>query len=513
MSLTESGTIEKPSVADRPRGKRWLVAMTFLLVGLPAAWHLSSWPTRLRYPGELNDIEGMRLAEMLHLRRGIPIYAPATPRRFDAAIYGPLYYLLGARIIDPNKPGYLPLRLVSVLGTLGCAASCALLAYWLSRSYLAAALSTLLFLSYGFVTLHGLSARSDLMALFLTFSGFLVAYRFRASRLVLWAIPLMLIGLFYKQQFVAAPAAVIIFLVLDKRYRLGAQFAGLLALGGLGLLALFQYRVFAGQDFLLHIVTYNLVPITWTRFAIGILLFGIVFTVPLLVGLEFLRRRPDKLIACYLGCVLFLTLGILGKEGSDSNHFLEMVLIVSCLFSALLAERIREPQRAAELLPLFVATLFLGQLFCPPGPGPDDLRRDQAIQDFLRRDFRPGTKGLGHYAGDLVRAGLDTPVSDIWQHAALVKNGRLPDDGLAAQIRGRCFGVIILTYDLQTVRGDEGSIDAFSDRLRRVILDNYHRVATLPLPGPEMLNEYTDRFDAWVPRLEPGAPDATSVCN
>ena len=90
MSLTESGTIEKPSVADRPRGKRWLVAMTFLLVGLHAAWHLSSWPTRLRYPGELNDIEGMRLAEMLHLRRGIPIYAPATPRRFDAAIYGPL---------------------------------------------------------------------------------------------------------------------------------------------------------------------------------------------------------------------------------------------------------------------------------------------------------------------------------------------------------------------------------------------------------------------------------------
>ncbi len=502
MGLTETETSEKSGVARRPPAKMWLVALALLVVGLPAVWHLSSWPTRLRYPGELNDIEGMRLAEMLHLRRGVPIYAPATAQRFDAAIYGPLYYILGAKLVDPDTPAYLPLRLLSLLATLGCAAGCALLAFWLSRSYLAAALSTLLFFSYEIVTLHGLSARSDLFALLLVFGGFLVAFRFRYGRHLLWAAPLMLAGLFYKQQFVAAPTAVFIFLVLEKRYRLAAQFAGLLALGGLGLLTLFHYVVFAGQDFFLHVVTYNLVPFDWGRFVDAVLVCGVIFIVPTLVGFEFLRRHPNTLIASYLGCVLAFTVFLKGKEGSDTNYFIEVVLILSCLFGALLAERIASPSRTVELLSLVVVTMFLGAIVSSPRPGPDDFQRDQAIQDFLRGNFPPGTKALGHYTGDLVRAGLETPISDIWQHAALVKSARLSDDGLVAQIRGRCFGAIILTYDLQTVSGNVDSINVLNDRLRRAVLENYHRVASLPLPRPQQLNIHSDRFDAWVPRPE-----------
>jgi hypothetical protein len=513
MGLTETGSAEKSSASRHAGVKRWLVAVAFLVVGLPAAWHVSSWPTRLRYPGELDDIEGMRLAEMQHLGRGVPIYAPATPGRFDPAIYGPLYYLLGARLINPNKPAYLPLRLLSLLCTLGCAGGCALLAFWLSRNYLAAAFSVLLFFSYEIVSLHGLSARSDLPALLLVFSGFLVAYRFRHSRLILWAVPLMLAGLFYKQQFVAAPVAVFIFLILEKRYRLAAQFAGLMMAGGLGLLAIFHYVVFAGQDFFLHIVTYNLVPFDWGRFLDAILGFGVIFIVPVLVGFEFLRRHPNKLVACYLGCLIAFTVFLKGKVGSDTNYFIEPILILSFLFGSLLAERIEVPSRTAELLVLALVTMFVGTIVCPLGLRPDDFQRDRAIQDFLRRSFPPGTKALGHYTGDLIRAGLETPISDIWQHAALVKNRRLSDEGLGSQIRGKCFGVIVLTYDLKSVGGNVRSINVLNDRLRRAILENYRRIATLPLPQPEMLNVHSNRFDAWVPRPQAGTPVPASACD
>ena len=82
--------------------------------------------------------EGRQLKDMIDLRQGSPIYAPATPERFNSAAYGPLFYLLASRLIDPSRPDFLQLRLLSMLATLGLAAGCALLAYRLARSYLAA---------------------------------------------------------------------------------------------------------------------------------------------------------------------------------------------------------------------------------------------------------------------------------------------------------------------------------------------------------------------------------------
>ncbi len=513
MGHGESETSEKSGTARHPRTTIWLVTLAFLLVGLPAAWHVSSWPTRLRYPGELNDIEGMRLAEMLHVRRGIPIYAPATPRRFDAAIYGPLYYLLGAKIIDPNKPAYLPLRLLSLLATLGCAVGCAFLAFWLGRSYLAAVFAPLLVLGFGFVTHHGLSVRSDAVALLLVLWGFIVAYRFQRSSALLLASPLMLLGFFYKQQFVAAPLAVGVFLLLERRYRLALQFASLLALGGLASFAFFQFVVFRGEAFFSHFLLYNLVPFSWTEFGWGLVFFGLVLLIPVLMGVEFLRLCPDRLLSCYLGCATLLSLLTFGKEGSDSNYFLELVFIVSCLFAALLAMRIEAQAGVVELLVLVGVTLFFGQCFTPPSPSPEDFRRDRAIQDFLRHKFPPGTEALGHYAGDLVRAGLETPISDTWQYSALIRNGTFSDQDLLVRVQGHCFGVIVSTFDLKDEPEGEGSSNYLNRRLRRAICENYQLDASLPLPWPESLGKHSERFDVWVPRPGPEAASRSFPCD
>jgi hypothetical protein len=144
----------------------WLVA--FLLAGFFSARNLATWPTRIRYPGE-ESYEGSAMVEIARLAQAVPIYAPPSSEGFAGATYGPLYYLAGARLVNPKRPSYLPLRLLSALGILGCAAGCGLLAFRLSRSHLAASLSPLIFLSYGIVTFHGVSALSDSVALFLFF--------------------------------------------------------------------------------------------------------------------------------------------------------------------------------------------------------------------------------------------------------------------------------------------------------------------------------------------------------
>jgi hypothetical protein len=472
------------------------------LAGFFAGLQISTWPVRLRYPGELNDIEGMRLVEMLHLRRGVPIYALPSAERFDASIYGPLYYLLGARLIDPAAPGYLPIRLLSLFSTLGLAAGCGVLAFWLARRAFAAALAPLLFLSYGFVTRHGLSARSDVAAGLLAFLGFLLAFRFQRDRRILLAIPFMLLSFLYKQQYVAGPLAVTLFLLIHRRYRQAAEFAGLLAAGGLALLGIFQFLVFPGQAFFQHFLLYNVTPFSWLQFKYaGLMFFALVILVPLLLAAEFLRRQRGRLLGCYLGCAVVLALVTVAKEGSDAHYWLESVLALSALVAALAAERAAAREGITEVVILLAVALFFARLFTPPSPGPKDFARDQAIQTYLRRSFPPGTLALSHWAGDLVRAGLDLPVSDPDQYLYLVRKRILSDQSLLDQIRGHRFGALVFDYDLRDAQAAASRGNRLPSAWSQAILASYDLNASLEMPEPEKVLP-TDRFYIWVPRGE-----------
>jgi hypothetical protein len=487
-----------PHRLDRRQG---LTLAALLLAGGLAAWSLSTWPVKLRYPGEWCGIEGMRLAEMQHLRHGIPIYAPASAERFDATIYGPLYYLAGARLIDPAKPAYFPLRLLSALAVLGCAGFAGWLAFRISGCALAGGLAPLSFLSYAFVSLYGISGRADSCALLLSFGAVLVAHQFRESPKILLAMPLFLLSFFYKQQYVAAPLATILFLALERRYRLAAAFAGLMTAGAAVGLILFQFLIFRGQDFLLHFLRYNLAPFSWVQFKGAMAVFGILLLVPLLVGLESLRVHREKFLACYLVCAVASALLGAGKEGSDTNYFLECIFILSVLFAALLARRIPEPARAIELLVLLVVTLFTGQFFTPPPPSPRDFDLDRALQDYLRTNFPPGTRALSYYAGDMLRAGLDMPVSDIYQRTLLTRQGALDDRDIVTQLEKHYFAVVVVDFDLQTER-ERYWLDMYlTERMRRAIQAEYQLAAVMEMPGPEKLRKEA-RFYVWVPQAQ-----------
>lgn len=470
------------------------------MAGGCAAIQLSSWPARLSYPGELSDIEGMRLVEMLHLREGTPIYAFPTGDRFDASIYGPIYYLLGAQLVDPSAPSVIVLRGVSALATLGLAACCAMLAYWLSRRVPAAILAALMFLSYGFVTRQGISARSDLAAVLLAFLGFLVAFRYRNDRRILLAVPLMVLSFFYKQQYVAGPLAVLLFLFLERRFRQAAEFFSLLTMSGLTLLAIFQFGVFSGQAFFHHFFLFNATPFSWTQFKYaGLMFFLIVLLVPLLIGMDFLRRHPQALLGCYLACSVLLASVTVSKLGSDAHYWLECVLVLSALTASTVTEGILEQARALELTCLLGIALFFAQFFSPPGPHPRDFAHDAAIQKYLRQNFPPHTPALSQWAGDLVRAGLDVPISDLAQYEFLVRVGTLSDRPLLDQIHGRRFGLIVTNYDMRAEPPSRARGGRLPGAWAAAILANYQPAANLEMPNPEKVWP-DDRFHIWIPR-------------
>jgi hypothetical protein len=483
--------------ASNPKLKLLFATLALFAAGFAAARQVASWPNRLRYPGELDPVEGRVLADTEMLRQGLPVYTPARPEKFNALIYGPLFYILGSRLINPQKPAYFPLRVVAMAGTLGLAAGFSVLAFWLTGSYLAAGLAPLIFLAYGFTTSFGVAVHSDSIALLLWYWGFLVAYRFRNSWGVLLAVPLMIMGGYYKAQFVAALLAVLLFLVLEKRFRQAAAFTALMVAGAVTLLLIFQFVTFRHQAFWLHSVTYNAIPFGLERVIPWVMFFGIIYGVPCLVALQFLRAYPNKLLACYFGWSVVLPALTIGKYGTSFNYSFELLLLVCPVFAAFLAKEIATPWRATLLLCLLGITLGVGGLFkAQNDPQPVDFAEDRAVQTYLRDNFRPHTPALGVFTGDLLRAGLDVPITDIYQYTWLVRTGVLPEEGLLAQFRSRRFQVILLNQDFRSETDPyQQDYMCVTEPLRQAIIQNYKLDASFAFRLVDKRHYY-----AWVPR-------------
>ncbi len=473
------------------------VLVAFLIAAYFSAQNLRTWPARLSYPGE-ESYESVALAEMIHLRQDVPIYDSAAVEHYDAATYGPLYYIVGGRLLN-GHPSYSPLRLLSAVGMLGCAVGCGLLAFWLTDSYLAALLSLLVFLAFGMVTGRGIQALSDGVTLLLMFSGFLVAYRFQAGRALLLAVPLLVVGVYCKLQYLAGPLAILVFLLWEKRYQLAAQFAGLLAFCGLGLFALFQWIVFSGQAFWRHFLLSQVSLFSWHRFGHGLFILAFLFFLPLLFSIEYLQVYPNKLLTCYL--LIGVALGALtySKDGSGVHYFFESVLAISTILPVAIVRQLNARPYPAHLVLVLGVMLFAGQWLTNPPPRPIDFAKHNAMQSFLRQSFAPHAESLSPSPGELLQAGLETPFSGLFQLAQLAHRGMLSDRELAAQIRAGRFSVIVLSFDLAKERDPYWLNFYLTPSTIDAINRSYSIATSLDMPAPEKQRP-EDRYYIYVRR-------------
>jgi hypothetical protein len=471
----------------------------FLIAGSFAVRHICTWPDRVAYSGD-ESYEGVALAEIVRLGQGEPIYAAGAANSFAEVPYGPLFYLAGRHAISLQRPSCFPLRLLSVFSMFGCAAGCGLLAYWLSRSYLAAFLAPLVFLSYGIVTDHGIQALSDAPALLLSFLGFLVAYRFRSSRAVLIAIPLMILGFYFKPQYLAGSAAVVLFFLFERQWRRAAEFTAVSTACVLALFGYFQWVAFSGQAFWRHFLLYQVSLLSWQRFGVALILYGLLFLLPLVFGIKYLRANENRLISCYLAVAVVLGLLTYSKYGSGVHYFFETALILSALVPAFFAKELTVHGRPIKLLFVFAIMVLTGQWLNTLPPAPSDYARHAAIQQYLRQNFPPATVSLGAAPGDLVQAGLRTPYASLFGLTLLAHRGVISDLDLVAEIEAHHFSLIVLSFDIQRERDPYWLRFYLTDSALAAVQREYVLVTSLDLPLPEKQRPQ-DRFYVYVPRL------------
>lgn len=486
--------------------KKYLVPLLSiaLLAGFTVA-QLSKWPNRLRYPGEEDAAEGTQLSEMVHLRRGVQIYRAPSNGEFDSAIYGPLCYLLGAAVVDPQNPAYLPLRLLSLVATMGLAILSWLFVFRLTGNALGAVLAVLLLFSNAYVARYGISARADMVALLLSFAGFFVFSRQNESRRALmFAAGLMLLSFFYKQQFIGAPASVLLYLLITKRFRAAAEFAAALGIGSLLLVAAFSWLIFPGQPFLTHFLAYNHLPFDKHLVLPEILMFVIPLFVPLLGSADFLDTQGEGLIKTYaiLATGGYFLLLFSSGSGADTNRCLEAVVVLNCLMAARIASAPSVLGGVAWTVALAMTlglVALLGSAFVVPKVRAEDFRDDAAVQRYLRENFTPKVPILTYYAADPLRAGLATPITNLWHYSALLRNGTISDRDIVARIQGGGYAAILLDFDLDASTVQKNGDFYTTPSVRAAIVSTYHEHALLKQPVPELTRFSTGMIHVWLP--------------
>jgi hypothetical protein len=262
---------------------------------------------------------------------------------------------------------------------------------------------------------------------------------------------------------------------------------------------MFQWVIFADQQFWRHFFLYQATLMSWDQFKVGVLIFVLLLGAPLLLAYDFLRTRPDRLMKCYFLCAVVLGIATIGKESAFIQYFYESILLISAAIPALLALRLAKGTVPVDLILLLTIALVAGQWYTPPSPAPADFSENAKWQSFLKGQVPVGTRALGFRGGDLIQAGFDTPFADLFQTELMARRGIVPDDRLIARIEERWFRVIVLDVDLANERDDLRLNYYLTERARQVISRRYRVVATHPQPRPERMSD-PGLFFVYVPR-------------
>jgi hypothetical protein len=129
-----SETLSQSSLANF---YRWLQrALAAASIGFMALF-LYTALRRIHYPFSFDQVEGGMVTSVWRIAHGLPLYVKPS-QSFVPYLYAPLFFYLAAAATKLTGVGYAALRLVSILGTLGCFAVIFAIVYAETRSRLAA---------------------------------------------------------------------------------------------------------------------------------------------------------------------------------------------------------------------------------------------------------------------------------------------------------------------------------------------------------------------------------------
>ena len=452
-----------------------IVLLSGVIAGVLDSLRFAAYYIPLRFA--LHYEEGNILNAALRITRGHTPYPPVGGLPYVVNPYGPVFYYLVAPLVKWFGLSFTAPRVLVLLSGLAVGLLLVLLLRHWTRSWLVALGFGLSFLAVTPVREWLYMLRVEMFGLALVLAGL---YLFATRKSLLWSALLFLAALFTKITFLAAPVAVILYLLLSGDRRRALRFVGWMLLFGVaGLVALG-----AGTDgwalfhmFLTHPDPYHLDWYFARLWSVGRWDLGLAAGA-ILLAVRDLRRRSVSLPLIFCALATLMTIPV-GKLGADLNELLEwqaaLCLAAGCGYAAV-RNRLR-PDSVVALIPIaLLATVLLGLS--------ESRRLSPAISGcpaaYQFAAEQPGQL-LTENSGAAVLSGKTVWLSNSFEYCFLGKAGRLDEEPLIRLVRQKFFGLIMMSGTPRLLASSKPEPGLHSTlwppQFIEALTRNYHQVA------------------------------------
>ena len=457
----------------------WLLAAAVILGVLSAGWQAIY---KITAPYQLDYGEGVVLAGALRVAQGQSLYPPVKGMPYVIDPWGPVLYLLLAAPTRIFGASFVVPRLLSAAATLASTLFLFLLLRLWTRSRKVALIFSLLYFSLPVIRVWSWLLRADHFGIAFSLAGI---YLFAAHpRRWLVAACLFVAAAFIKPTFIAAPLAVILYLLAQKQRSRALGFAACTA--GMGLAAFATMQRLSGGAFAFHFLrTHPGYALAHFVDMTALVVWG--FPALDLLGWIFVAQslwRSRYLLPVLYFCASKLVTLSAGNEGAGGNHFLEwaaaLCLVAGVAYHSLWQQRLppvrSQFMRSLTLMGMVASfVVFFPLLFMPwqrldqkidlalleyspiRGRFAGLLRtadpRDSMcpeLQAFLHRQM--GSRALSENIGAALLSGKRLLVTEPFIYRQLVSRSELSAEPLAAMIRSRQVDFIILNQETPQLR-------------------------------------------------------------
>jgi hypothetical protein len=425
-------------------------------------------------PYQIDYGEGLMLEGALRIRHSQPLYP--NPFAFPVVLheYGPVAYAAAASVLPSGAASFPAGRLLILI----CSVAVSLL---LGATLRRLTGSWWIGLSFGFLLLT-LPAfrfwlyllRADVIGIVFSMTG--IALYLLNEKKWYWSIPFFGLALFCKYTLLAAPVAVFIHLILNRKVKQSFAFAA--GLGGASTLAFMVLQVKTGGWFASHM--FSIHPDRYAPMQFFALAAVVSASSPVVTALaawfviQDFRGRGRSFPPIYLA-VSSITALTAGKLGASTNHFVEWM--VACCMCAGLGYSLLLSKYAARAWPVtaLLGAAVLAGIAAQDRPALQPSRELAECGSAYRYVSNlPTSSVLSESLGPLLVAGKPILVSDPFVYDQFIKRGLWPDSQVEELLNERYFGLIVMSYDPSRLKAPGSG--AWLEPFAAVIERNYRVV-------------------------------------
>jgi len=432
----------------------------------------------ISFPYDIDYGEGILLNQAKLFAQGTDIYGDISNYPFLVGMYTPVYSLMSAFFVKLFGISFSMGRAISIVSAI----LIGFLIYKFNRGKTGrqiAIFSSLIFFTSPYVNTWTCLFRVDTLGLLFSLTGLYFVFKYEDNRKMYIAVPFLLLSIYTKQSFIAAPIASFVYLFLKDKKR-ALAFIGLF--GSVAMILFLIINYVTDGEFFLHTVAYNVFPFS-KKMAIlryrdmissHIILFGFASA----YTINALSKRERNLFVIYFIMSALIALTV-GKTGAVINYFLETIA-ASCILTGALWDELRSRIDRESLSNNLVLVLLLLQLvlfFHVPRTywwrlGPD---KTAAISNFKKIStyVKEASDNILSQNASFIVLNNKTYLFQPYEFSVLQRQGLWDQSKLVNDIKADKISLILLYFNDNDATSYQNHRLFFTDEMMDAIRKNY----------------------------------------